>query len=142
LFFLFQLNWSPSEADIAAAVARGNPPPPADAKCTIFLAYTSNLISSGLRESFLYLVKNKMVDCVITTAGGIEEDFIKCLAPTYLGDFKLKGSDLRAKGLNRCGNLLVPNDNYCKFEDWVSPILHKMTDEQVGIIHCKLGSFI
>ena len=30
----------------------------------------------------------------------------------------LKGSKLRAQGLNRIGNLLVPNDNYCKFEDW------------------------
>ena len=25
------------------------------------------------------------VDVLVTTAGGVEEDFIKCLAPTYLG---------------------------------------------------------
>jgi deoxyhypusine synthase len=24
--------------------------------------------------------------------------------------------------LNRIGNLLVPNDNYCKFENWIMPI--------------------
>lgn len=106
--------------------------PKVDPKCTIFLSYTSNLISSGLRENFLYLVKNKLVDVIVSTAGGIEEDFIKCLAPTYVGDFKLKGSDLRANGVNRLGNLLVPNDNYCKFEDWLGPILHTMTDEQVA----------
>eukprot|EP01035_Chromulina_nebulosa_P035178 gene35178-47272_t len=29
-------------------------------KCTIFLAYTSNMISSGLRETIRYLVQNKM----------------------------------------------------------------------------------
>ena len=68
---------------------------------------------------------------LVTTAGGIEEDFIKCLAPSYLGDFKLKGKELRANGVNRIGNLLVPNGNYCLFEDWLSPILHTMTDEQV-----------
>ena len=68
---------------------------------------------------------------LVTTAGGIEEDFIKCLAPSYLGDFKLKGKELRANGVNRIGNLLVPNANYCLFEDWLSPILHTMTDEQV-----------
>ena len=28
----------------------------------------------------------------MTTAGGIEEDFIKCLADTYVGDFALKGA--------------------------------------------------
>ncbi len=31
------------------------------------------------------------VDCIVATAGGVEEDFIKCLAPTYLGDFALSG---------------------------------------------------
>lgn len=28
------------------------------------------------------------------------------------------GEDLRRQGLNRIGNMLVPNSNYCKFEDW------------------------
>eukprot|EP01036_Dinobryon_divergens_P024365 gene24365-32810_t len=99
-------------------------------KCTIFLAYTSNMISSGLRETIRYLVQNKMVDVLVASAGGVEEDFIKCLAPTYLGDFKLKGQELRTEGINRLGNLLVPNDNYCLFEDWITPILNQMVDEQ------------
>ncbi|XP_057717148.1 deoxyhypusine synthase [Corythoichthys intestinalis] len=98
--------------------------------CTIFLGYTSNLISSGVRESIRYLVEHKMVDVVVTTAGGIEEDFIKCLANTYLGDFSLPGKELRLRGINRIGNLLVPNDNYCKFEDWLIPILDQMLLEQ------------
>lgn len=40
----------------------------------------------------------------------------------------------------RIGNLLVPNDNYCKFEDWLMPILDKMLLEQnteVGTIHLE-----
>jgi len=37
---------------------------------------------------------------------------------------------LREAGLNRIGNLVVPNDNYCAFEDWLTPILDKMLDEQ------------
>ncbi|KAF8707814.1 Deoxyhypusine synthase, partial [Rhizoctonia solani] len=99
-------------------------------KCTVFLGYTSNLISSGLREVILHLVKHKHLSAIVTTAGGIEEDFIKCLNPTYLGDFHLDGAELRRKGMNRIGNLVVPNDNYCKFEDWVTPILNKMLEEQ------------
>jgi deoxyhypusine synthase len=79
--------------------------------CKIFLGYTSNLISSGLRETLRFLAQHKMVDVIVATAGGVEEDFIKCLAPTYVGDFALKGADLRRRGLNRIGNLLVPNDN-------------------------------
>lgn len=77
-----------------------------------------------------FLVEHKLVDCLVTTAGGVEEDFIKCLAPTYLGDWYLKGKELRMKGHNRIGNLIVPNNNYCKFEDWVMPILEAMFEEQ------------
>ena len=54
-------------------------------KGTIFLGYTSNMASCGVRDTIRYLVEHKMVDCVVTTAGGVEEDLIKCLAPTYLG---------------------------------------------------------
>ncbi|EPQ32281.1 uncharacterized protein PFL1_00478 [Pseudozyma flocculosa PF-1] len=98
--------------------------------CRIFLGFTSNLVSSGLREVIKFLVKNRYVSALVTTAGGIEEDLIKCLGPTYLGDFSLDGATLRKRGLNRIGNLLVPNDNYCKFEDWVMPILDRMRQEQ------------
>ncbi len=28
------------------------------------------------------------------------------------------------------GNLLVPNSNYCAFEDWIMPILDTMKREQ------------
>jgi deoxyhypusine synthase len=94
------------------------------------LGYTSNLISSGLREVIRFLVKHRHVSAIVTTAGGIEEDFIKCLGHTYLADFDLDGAELRQKGMNRIGNLVVPNDNYCKFEDWVTPILDAMLKEQ------------
>lgn len=97
---------------------------------TIFLGYTSNMISSGLRETFRYLVQHKHVSAIVTTAGGVEEDLIKCLAPTYHGSFHTPGAALRAKGLNRIGNLVVPNNNYCAFEDWVVPILDRMLQEQ------------
>lgn len=99
-------------------------------RARIFLAYTSNQISCGQREVIRFLVENKMVDLIVTTAGGIEEDIIKCFQPTYMGDFKLSGRELRQKGINRIGNLLVPNRNYCEFEDWFSPILNKLHDEQ------------
>ncbi|AOA60377.1 Deoxyhypusine synthase [Komagataella phaffii CBS 7435] len=99
-------------------------------KSTIFMGYTSNLISSGLRDTLRYLVQNKMISAIVASAGGIEEDLIKCLAPTYMGDFALKGKGLRDQGMNRIGNLLVPNDNYCKFEEWIVPILDSMLEEQ------------
>eukprot|EP00802_Teleaulax_amphioxeia_P006475 Tamp_06479.p2 GENE.Tamp_06479~~Tamp_06479.p2 ORF type:complete len:390 (+),score=110.82 Tamp_06479:49-1170(+) len=112
-------------------------------KTTIFLGYTSNMASCGVRETIRYLCQHKMVDAIVATAGGVEEDFIKCLAPTYLGSsnplhptvsngFELDGKTLRLQGLNRIGNMLVPNENYCKFEEWLMPLLDKMLDEQLA----------
>ncbi|KAK7478753.1 hypothetical protein BaRGS_00029964 [Batillaria attramentaria] len=98
--------------------------------CTIFLSFTASLVSAGTRETIRYLVEHNMVDCLVTSAGGIEEDLIKCLAPTYLGDFSLSGRELRSKGINRTGNLLVPNNNYRLFEDWLTPLLDIMLQEQ------------
>lgn len=88
------------------------------------------MISSGLRDTFRFLVQHRHVSAIVTTAGGVEEDFIKCLAPTFLGSFSTSGAALRAKGMNRIGNLFVPNNNYCAFEDWVVPVLDQMLEEQ------------
>ena len=48
-----------------------------------------------------------MVSAIVASAGGVEEDLIKVLAPTYMGDFTLPGKGLRDQGMNRIGNLLV-----------------------------------
>ena len=82
------------------------------------------------------------VDVIVTTTGGVEEDLIKCLAPTFKGDFSLPGAYLRSKGLNRIGNLLVPNDNYCKFEDWIIPIFDQMLKEQKEEVFIAFNSFL
>ena len=100
-------------------------------RTTIFLGVTSNMMSAGTRETIKWLVQHKHVSCLVTTGGGIEEDLMKCLAPHYMGDFALNGRELRRKGINRIGNLLVPNRNYCLFEDWLTPILDTMLDEQL-----------
>ena len=102
-------------------------------KCKVMLGFTSNLVSSGLRDIIRYLVQHEHVSGIVTTAGGIEEDLIKCLAPTYIapeGRFDADGAKLRKQGLNRIGNLVVPNNNYCSFEDWIMPVLDQLVVEQ------------
>lgn len=96
----------------------------------IFLGYTSNLVSSGLRDIFRYLVKNKKVNVVVTTAGGIEEDIIKCLGNFVLGDFRANGAELRKKGINRIGNIYAPNNRYIEFEKFFQPLLEEIWQEQ------------
>jgi deoxyhypusine synthase len=99
-------------------------------KATIFLAYTSNMVSSGNREVIRYLVGHKLVHALITTAGGIEEDIIKTLRPFVLGSFTADGKYLSDKGVNRIGNILVTNDRYVYFEKFMTPFLEKIYNEQ------------
>ena len=96
----------------------------------IFLGYTSNMVSSGNREIIKYLVKNKKVNILVTTAGGIEEDIIKCLGNFVLGSFDASGKELRERGINRIGNIFVSNNRYIEFEEFVQPILEELYNEQ------------
>ena len=100
-------------------------------KCRIYLGYTSNMVTSGLRDIFRYLVEHKMVDIIVTTAGGVEEDIIKCIDPFILGSFEADGKKLREKGINRTGNIFVPNSRYCRFEDFLKPELKKIYEQQI-----------
>ncbi len=99
-------------------------------RATIFLGYTSNMVSSGLRDVFRYLVEHKLVHVVVTTAGGIEEDIIKCLGDFILGDFRASGAELRKQGINRIGNIYAPNSLYVQFEQFMRPLLDEVYAEQ------------
>lgn len=99
-------------------------------KASIYLGYTSNLVTSGLRDIFRYIAEHKKVNVIVTTAGGIEEDIIKCLGDFKLGKFSASGELLHKKGVNRAGNIFIPNDLYCKFEEFINPILERLYDEQ------------
>jgi deoxyhypusine synthase len=119
-------------------------------KAKIFLAFTSNMVSSGVREIIRYLVEHKMVHCLITTAGGIEEDIIKTLKPFVLGSFRSDGKYLYEEGVNRTGNLFVTNDRYTEFEKFMNPFLEKVYKEQKKMkkIFCtsdligKMGGYV
>ena len=86
--------------------------------CAIFLALTSNMVSSGLRETIAELMKEKKIDAIITSTGAIEEDFIKSMNSFMLGSFDVNDSEVKKNKLNRIGNIFVPDEFYVKFEEW------------------------
>ena len=94
-------------------------------KALTILTFTSNMVSSGLRELFAELVKRKFVDLIITGAGSIEEDIMKTHKPFLLGSFYLSDSELHEKGINRIGDVLVPNERYIWFEKFFTKFLEK-----------------
>ncbi len=100
-------------------------------KAHITLGFTSNMISSGVRDIITYLVKHKLVDMLVTPVGGIEEDMIKTLKPFVIGKQRVPGAPLLENGINRTGNIFVPNDRFTYFEKKFVPFLDKMLQKQL-----------
>ena len=80
--------------------------------CVKFLSFTGNLVATGTRGVLRELVKRRLVDVVITTCGTIDHDMARCWKDYYRGSFVMNDSKLHEQGVNRLGNVLVPNDSY------------------------------
>ena len=93
-----------------------------DAK--VYLSFTSNMVTSGLRGLFAQAIELGVVDVVVTTTGAIEEDIMKSLGEDFLiADGPSDDTSLHESGLNRIGNLMVANESYARFEDFMIPVL-------------------
>lgn len=96
-----------------------------DRNCKVFLAFTANLIASGLRGVIAQAVRERLADAVITTGGAVDHDLIKSFKPYLQGSFFADDVALRKRGVNRLGNLLIPNDCYALLENKIQPLLEK-----------------
>lgn len=90
----------------------------------IFLTFTSNMVTSGLRGFFAQVIKLGLAQVIVTTVGGIEEDIMKAKGEKFrIGNFDSDDVELHEKGINRVGNILIPTQSYMNFEDSITPIL-------------------
>lgn len=97
----------------------------------IFLTFTSNMVTSGLRGFFAQLIKLHIPGVIVTTAGGIEEDIMKAKGERFdIGSFEADDVELHEQGVNRVGNLRINNESYMKFEDNLLPMLDKLYAKQ------------
>ena len=80
--------------------------------CVKFLSFTGNLVATGTRGALKELVKRKLVDIIVTTCGTLDHDIARCWKNYYKGSFVMNDTRLREEGINRLGNVLVPNDSY------------------------------
>lgn len=99
-------------------------------KCTIFLGFTSAAASSGVRELIKFLVQHKLVDVLVSTAGAVEEDIMKCSGSHYLSNFRENDDLLRKKEVVRMGNIITTEGQYKKFYTTMMPVLDDMLKQQ------------
>lgn len=102
----------------------------ADNDATVFLSFPACIIATGARGIIRDLVRKKMVDVVITTCGMVDHDLARVWRKYYHGDFLLDDAELHRKGINRLGNILVPNESYgIILEERLQPILEEIYSE-------------
>ncbi len=95
--------------------------------CTIFLSFPACIISTGTRGVIRKLVEEKLVDVIITTCGTLDHDLARVWKRYYHGDFIMDDADLHKKGINRLGNILIPNESYgIVLEQKMQPILRDL----------------
>lgn len=97
----------------------------------VYLTFTSNMVTSGLRGFFAQLVHLGVPDVLVTTVGGIEEDIMKATGERFsIGDFTTDDVELHEKGINRVGNILVKNESYMNFENWLLKLLDELYQQK------------
>ncbi|NCN99465.1 deoxyhypusine synthase [Candidatus Pacearchaeota archaeon CG10_big_fil_rev_8_21_14_0_10_35_219] len=100
----------------------------------IFLTFTSNMVTTGLRGFFAQLVKLGMADVLVTTSASLEEDIIKSLGDKVeLSSFHADDVAMRERGENRIGNLAIRTESYMKFEDKMLEFLEKIYEKKKRI---------
>ena len=88
----------------------------------IALGFTSNTITGGMRGVIKELCRLNLVQCIVTTGGGIEEDLIQSVIPFYYAKNIKSDSELYNLGVNRTENIYCPNEGYI----WLEKTIRKL----------------
>jgi len=103
-----------------------------DEDCIKFLSFTANLVATGLRGVLKEIAKRKLIDVIITTCGALDHDLARCWRNYYHGNFLMDDKILYQRGINRLGNVLVPNESYGQIiEEKMSFLLESLWNEGI-----------
>lgn len=93
-----------------------------------FFSFPACIVSTGLRGAIAEMVKKGLADVIITTCGTLDHDLARAWKGKYYhGSFELDDKELHKKGVNRLGNILIPNDSYgTTIEDNMKIILEEL----------------
>lgn len=98
-----------------------------DSESLNFLSFPAALVSTGVRGVFRELAEKKLFDVFITTCGTLDHDIARVYRSYYHGDFNADDVLLHKKGINRLGNIFIPNECYgLILEKKMQPLLERL----------------
>ena len=96
-----------------------------------WISFPACLCATGTRGFFLEGLKRKSFNVVVTTCGTLDHDIARTFQEYFHGDFELDDIALGEEGLNRLGNVIVPNECYGEIlENVVIPWLEEIEIER------------
>jgi deoxyhypusine synthase len=96
-------------------------------ECIRFLSFPACICSTGTRGVIKDYIKNDLVDVIITTAGTLDHDLARVWRDYYHGTFIADDNELHRQGINRLGNIFIPNECYGSIlEEKMHPILNRL----------------
>ncbi len=102
--------------------------------CVKFLSFPACIMATGTRGVIVELVKRKLVDVIITTCGTLDHDLARTWRDYYHGDFYMDDAELRREGINRLGNILVPDESYgLVLEERLIPMFEEILEGKSSI---------
>ena len=100
-----------------------------DSNCFKFLSFPACIVSTGTRGVLKDLIKENKFNALVTTCGTLDHDLARLWQDYYHGSFEADDAKLREQGINRLGNIFVPNSSYGEvLEQKLIPILQKIYD--------------
>jgi deoxyhypusine synthase len=102
--------------------------------CLKFLSFPACIVATGTRGIIKDMIRRKWFDVVITTCGTLDHDIARSYKDYYHGSFLMDDRELHRKGINRLGNVLVPNESYGivieeKMQLWLKDMLAEGKNE-------------
>jgi len=103
-----------------------------DKECLKFLSFPACIVATGTRGVIREMIKRRFIDAIITTCGTLDHDLARCWRNYYRGSFYMDDAELHRRGVNRLGNILVPNESYgLIIEEKMQRLLNDLWNEGV-----------
>jgi deoxyhypusine synthase len=83
-----------------------------ESPCTKFLSFPAALVATGTRGVIVDMIREGMVDVIITASGTLDHDLARTWGDYYHGSFDLDDLKVKREGYHRLGNVLVPLEGY------------------------------
>lgn len=106
------------------------------AETTIFFGLAGAMIPAGMRSLMVYLIRNRLIDCLISTGANLFHDLHETLGrPHWAGEADCDDLALARAGVSRIYDVLIPDDDLHATEDFIAEFSCSLPNDRAYTTH-------